>query len=467
MIEKVFWPKDTDRLSLLQQVRDIASSPFEDYERPLRITFHNSGLKNLPEEEKKALDILNEFANHSSVDIIQTEKGTYPNIEFDKFDSDSNILLFHLKVEEKLIEHGIHSPEIFKIKLEEYLRKNHKEFQVSKIPYDEIFSARAHYELNRDLFITYNSWLIDNRSYDEIKVTNPRTPKEAVKILGLLLRSKNDFCISNYHQLNRGLFYLVLARYNLPAMWRYFYACVESQKFRNDNILVLGNSILLRAVRCYQACDEIGKNFYHNNDNDSRDGIMYHFDYLNIILSGIFDTQARVIFRVFDMKVKKERFADFNNDKFRKELKRLDKNIGEFINDPIFKHTFSIISELRNTIHGANLQVIGHKKYRDPEDSYIMTSLSEIPSIRNLFSTSEKSIDWGINKVNENIFIEPYTFSKSLIRRSFEIINRIAELTPIEKLFPEGISIPYLKKSAPKDDFLFSKEVGERLCRLY
>ena len=468
MIEKVFWPKDTDRLSLLQQVRDLPSSPFEDYGRPLRITYHNSGLNNLPEVEKKALATINDFAKHSSVDIIQTEKGTYPNIEFDKFDSDCNILLFHLKVEHKLIEHGIHSPDILKIRIREFLRKNKKESRESRIPYNEIYFARAHYELNRDLFVTNNSWLINNRTCDEIKVTNPRTPKEALKILGLLLRSKNDFCISNNHYFNRGLFYWALVRYNLPAMWGYFNACVKSEKYRSDDILILGNSILSRSVRCYQACDEIGKYFYHNNNNDSRDGIMYHFDYLNILLSGILDAQARIIYRVFDMKeVKNERFADFQNIRFIKEIKKLDRNISEFITDSIFKHTYKIISDLRNTVHGANLQTIGHKTFKDPEDSFIMTSFSEIPGIRNLFCNHEKNVDWGVFKVKEKIFIEPYTFSTTLLNRTIKMINSLAELTPVEKLFPEGIQIPELNNNAPDDNFIFSKEVGERLNYLF
>jgi hypothetical protein len=83
-----------------------------------------------------------------------------------------------------------------------------------------------------------------------------------------------------------------------------------------------------------------------------------------------------------------------------------------------------------------------------------------------LFNKTEKPIDWGVLKLDEILFIEPYTFSKMLLNKTIKLINSIAELTPIEKLFPEGIEVPDLQKIPPKDD-IFSKEVGQRLDYLY
>lgn len=66
MIEKIIWPENSDEQTLVDQVKHRITSPFNysNFNRPLRLTLHISGLKNLPDDEQEALDTLNEL-NHS------------------------------------------------------------------------------------------------------------------------------------------------------------------------------------------------------------------------------------------------------------------------------------------------------------------------------------------------------------------------------------------------------------------
>jgi hypothetical protein len=68
-------------------------------------------------------------------------------------------------------------------------------------------------------------------------------------------------------------------RHRLPALWRYFSACLQSESIRQDGISGLGESVLTRSVRAIQARDEIGQQFYVAQGNNTRDAMMYHFDY--------------------------------------------------------------------------------------------------------------------------------------------------------------------------------------------
>jgi len=86
---------------------------------------------------------------------------------------------------------------------------------------------------------------------------------------------------------SRGRFYWVLARNKLPNMRRYFSGCVYAGAVRKDDTLYLGQSVLMRCARALEARDAIGFNFYIPQNNDVRDAIMYHFDYLMLLLSGL------------------------------------------------------------------------------------------------------------------------------------------------------------------------------------
>ena len=432
--------------------------------RPLKITIHNSGLDNLPEDESEALNIIIEISKHKFIEIIQTEEGENPHIEMDGIDKELDMLLFHIRYPDHLIQHGIHMPEYLKLKIEQYFKKIGKRNIPKDFSLDDLFFTRAHLELNQDLFVTYSRSLIENRSCDEIKITNPRTPVEALKVIGLFLRSRNEFNLSSHYSFKKGLFYWALLRYKLPAMWRYFGACVEAAEFRNDDILFLGNSILTKGVRAYQACDEIGKLFFQNQDNDTRDGMMYHFDYLTLLLSGILDSQARVIYRAYEIqKPKNEWDVSFRRNDFINELKKKDEKLASFLCDPYFMNISKLISNLRNTIHGANINTISFSSSKYPENSYMSITKSEGERVLSYCSKYGLLKDQGIILLGDMFFIEPYNFSRMLLEISLDIINSIAEMTNVEKLFPQDVTVPSLNSNPPNDDRIFAPEVGKRL----
>jgi len=212
-----------------------------------------------------------------------------------------------------------------------------------------------------------------------------------------------------------------------------------------------------------QSIDEIGKLFYSYRDNNTSDEIMYHFDYFTLLLSGALDAQARVAFNIHEIKIK-ERSVNFRNPDFVNKLQADDPELAQFINSNYFQDFSLIISKTRNTIHGAGLLPLMHNDLNGQKTILIKVTKADAESIWNVCEKYGLLTEWGIQKLADLVTIEPYTFSKKLLGHTLKIINEIARLTKVEKLFPDSSLIPESKP--PVDDLTFSQEVGERLLML-
>jgi hypothetical protein len=107
--------------------------------------------------------------------------------------------------------------------------------------------AAAHEALGNDLLSTTDGVLLQLRDEPTLLRLNVCTPAEACRIVGLLLRTREDYPINHYFSVDREGFYWPLMRHRLPAMWPYFSACVLSDPQRRDGILYLGQTVLSRA----------------------------------------------------------------------------------------------------------------------------------------------------------------------------------------------------------------------------
>ncbi len=464
MQKPINWPNHPSvKLSLLPKL----NSPFDkgQVDRPLNITLHSSALINLDDYEKSALDILLEFARVPSphLSIVATEPGDYPFMEIHQ-PKENYIPVIVRYSEQDMTHSGILDPDLLSDTALDLINLIGEDTNNYEEALHDLIVAEAHRATYRDLLVTSSKYLLKNRDDTFIKYTNPCLPSEALKIMGLLLRSRNDFHFAGQSMFDRGMFYWVLTRYMLPEMWRYFSACVYSNKLGKDGMTILGQSVLVRCERALQAKDEIGRLFYSRRDNNTSDEIMYHFDYFTLLLSGALDAQARVAFYVYEITSIKERFVNFRNSDFVNKLEAADPELAQFINGDYFQDFSLIISKTRNTIHGAGLLPLMHSDINGQQTTLINVPKADANSIWSICEKYGLPTEWGIQKIADLVTIEPYTFSKKLIEHTLKITNEIARLTQVEKLFPDGFSIPTTKSLG--NDPTFSHEIGERLLML-
>jgi hypothetical protein len=299
MIKKINWPP---------KYQGELPNPFiaNTGDRYLRVTLNSESFANATRYELASIKALYELSNLPDLDVADTGKTDLPQIVIGKFDLKTAYYPVVLENASSVIRTGIQDNNQWLKVSEQLIEGIGTPISNAKRLFDQIILTRGHIALRRDLFVTLSPVLLKLRERDIFSAINILTPTEAIKIVGLYLRFRENYVIHAWNNgkdsLDEFLFYWVLTRHRLPRMWKYFGACVYAGQIRKDNITELSGSILTRCSRAIVARDNIGFQFYDYQGNDSTDKIMYHFDYLTLLLSGAIDAQARVAHRVYGIK---------------------------------------------------------------------------------------------------------------------------------------------------------------------
>ncbi len=448
MIQRVNWDnhREFEKISLPDQVTGKITSPFDQdaFSRPLRMTFHFKSLKNLLQDEKDALEALKEFSSQPLVEALQIGEGSFTPIKFcevlSQFDNRQIVE----------VDYGNHQTSGWTVNIN-WLQDLAKELAsgpengngIQQQIYDDLLDAHASLGMGQDIFVTSSMWLLDNRSHKLIAPTNPRTPLETLKILGLLMRSRADFHFAKGMICNQTLYYQIFTFSKIPALWRYFNV-VEFcyQQNVQNNISELGNTIISRSVRAVQALDQIGAVFYRRQAIETQDNMMYHFDYLCLLFSGILDAQALIVYRLLKpSKHPREHLVSFRHKDFLKQIEEKNPELSRFICEDRNGIVLDLIAEVRNTIHREKLLLLDvNNQITNEQHKWI--PIPEIhnpakPEFRTLWELCQEiksTPEWGIIQDGRNMFIEPYSFANNLFERTFEIVSEIAKKTDFAPL---------------------------------
>lgn len=463
MIPRVRWADDSFAES---------ASPFSGRkgkaERPIRVTFHGSSFSRATQEELQVINLLYELSHLSEIEAISMDPDSLPYMEIGAYENDAASIPVTMVDGDQRTLSAIQKPDYWLEIASKLAKQNNKHRVDVQAIFQDILIGRASDRLRQDLLITLSPILLENRDKPYVRSANPRTPSEAAKIVGLLLRSQENYVYQAgpgfRASLGRSQFYWSLTRHKLPNMWRYFSACVHAEAVREDDILYLGQSILVRCTRALEARDAIGVQFYSPQSNVTRDGMMYHFDYLTLLLLGAFDAQARVARRAYEVDTP-ERHSGFQYPDFRKLLKRSGATeLCELVSGQYFTHLMILLRAFRNTIHGAALPTIGYHQTSQSQASFVKV----LPQYRDKVWRAAKqcgSVEkWGLVKDHELLF-EPYTFSVTLVDECLKHVDAIAELTDVSGLFPAEYALPTLQENAP-DDGVFAETARKRLAIL-
>jgi hypothetical protein len=425
-------------------------------ERPLRITFHDSSFAGgSSETEAEALEALLQLAHLPQIEAFGTEAGAFPHLEIGDPADDGYYVPVIIRTETMVKESGaMHAYQWLKAAMQLSGQNDSQHPQVQAF-FADLLVARAHHEFGQDILITLSPELLAYRFSPPVREANPRSPSEAARIVGLFLRSRDNYTYfasqRGAKSMNRGLFYWVLARHRLPSLWRYFSACVNAEKARGDDILYLGQSVLHRCVRALEARDAVGIQFYLPQNNDTRDAMMYHFDYLTLVLSGALDALARIAHRAYSISQPKERQAYWDRDTFQKALRKAGANdLYALVSEQHSKDVLRLVNLPRNTIHGAALPTFAARMGVKPEASFVTV----LPQYRaDLWNAAERCGPperWGMTRLHGTSF-EPYNYSVALVEETFRLVDSIAAATDVTGLFPPGYTVPELQDGPPAD----------------
>lgn len=441
MIPQIEWPDP-------QQMGDYRSA-FQSgqNQRPLRLTLHNESLEDMSHESQEALSVIIELASLPHIELYETRESTFPGIRVhgDPDRGDYYHVDVYLNDELAQTNLGIHGSRLSSARLQlltGIYDESTPEFQATAL---DLRLAEAHCALRRDLFITQSPRLLSRRS--DLTYANILTLAEAAKLVGLFLRSRDIWVyrlVGNAsYSTSRSTFYWFLARHSLPALWRYVSSCGALSRQDGSDAGQIGLSSIVKCSRALLARDEIAIAAYSEQDHSTLDAIMYHFDYLTLLLSGAFDSLATITNRIYRL-VGNDRQAKFRYDEFLRELQRSRaQGINDIVCSDQFRALLELLFLLRNTIHSASLEMFTHQDYETPARSF--ASIPDDLADRIVHSAQRfSSLDeWGIREDHFNqydpqtaqltpstsVILDPMTYSAALLTHCLEFINSIAAST--------------------------------------
>lgn len=290
-----------------------------------------------------------------------------------------------------------------------------------------LFVAAAHEAMHHDLLITTAPDLLRMRRDPDIRHLNICPPSEAVKLVGLFLRSREQFvyAASSRHRasVDSWSFYLVLRKMAFDAL-RTRPERPQTRAVQDPIAGGLGESISLRCRRAIEARDAIGIQFYLREDNRTQDVILYHFDYLTLLLTGAFDACLLLAKHICKISIDDKRVG-FWRDEFRNKSKVAAPRLDDVLNSDRANALRFLLFDQRNTIHKARLKSLGYQEAGRPRIALV--KLGEYgPAARVAAEKLGGCERWGMMLSYEFPF-EPYSYTLALLDESFCLISDMLE----------------------------------------
>ena len=423
--------------------REEFVSPFTrgSDERPLRLTLHCEHLEELEGKELAAMGVLLDLGHLPEIEIVQTQPGDFPHIEVRTGELAEGVIPVDiLQNGQSRLRAGVSLPNDWPLTAALVAGRSYADHPEARRMADQLIVAMAHRSTGADLLVTASPLLLKHREDKMVADSNPRTPTEAGQILGLFLRSRGISPIQALpvrKTFALDTFYWVLARHRLPAMWPYFSACVLSAKEGRDDLRQLGGSILRRCARAHKARDAVGIEFYQPQSWEGRDAMMYHFDYLTLLLAGALDAQARVASRVYSTGIDR---PSFRKVQFRRALKKNDAEpLSKVTGAEPFQDLLTMLNELRNLIHEAALEAdaVSAGSRSDGYNTLVAAPLASAGKLLDAANRLGGNAKWGLSdRRSAGVWIEPYSYATTLLTEALKAINAVAHATDVSRVVP-------------------------------
>ena len=294
------------------------------------------------------------------------------------------------------------------------------------------------------IFVTQNNAVISNRLWFENQVfnyfLNIMTVSEAVKFLDLFFKYNRKYHLKSNTTSNKGYLYELALKEKLPHLTHY-----------NPIITALS----FRAQYSLMAIDEMGIQPYLGVNNDTNDTSLYHFFYLIMLITGIFDNlalEANDILKINYLEKRKIGLSTKCCNDFLKEIRVKNPDIRNHITN--YVDFIKLIYYFREkVIHREGLSVVTFHHNHKTEDwlaSFIKVT-KDVPDLAKRCGDRDLEYDavtkWGIYTSYSEYFVMPYFFSISAVETLFEFTDKFLELLGYKSRKSE------LKKNKDLEDF--------------
>lgn len=299
----------------------------------------------------------------------------------------------------------------------------------------------AQQSLEADLYITNRPYLYTKSRLVLGRGVTVCTPDDAITAISLYLRTQGEFIVPTGEKkftmtLNRGMFYWVGIRELLPEAWRWFSACVyHSSGIKDDRLSYLAGAVMSRMQRALELRDQVHMAIDSETNNDINDDALGALDNLLICLMGAIDASAGVAHYILGFQKNKSRDAAWQNVGWLKQVANACPELAKIVaKDTSSRHTLTILSNLRNSIHGEPIHGIT-KQDSDKTETIIALPKDKEKVVLKSMNVLGGHASWGVNQLTKNFNeVNPGILVDRIFEEVIILLNDIMRHTPVDRL---------------------------------
>jgi hypothetical protein len=426
--------------------------------RALRIFVDGTTVPDSPE-----LELLLAFAHHEEVEVIGTDDRFRQRLHVGPYDSQHGFTPWEIEFEGgRTLSSGVPGPDIQRIGRDFAEPGQEDRAEAATVM---VHGAGDH---DADAFATGDPLLLEKLPRNVIEGGNPMPVADAVALLGLFLRVREDFALDlgeGYrYSFDRSLFYLVLERDLTPSGWRWFSACAaHSHHSQDDRLILTAQSAMERLERSLRARDRLHEKLQLPASRDASTEAIFYFDVALFMLGGAFDGLAQVAHAVHGLGGP-DRAVGWGSRSWMKQLASANQSLEQMMTwGQPHRDARELVAILRNTIHEEALRTImwqsgGTRRERVVVPPGIEADLLEVLG---RVGTPE---EYGVaRQIDNRLYIEPGIYIEKILPPVLASINAVMDATPVETLV--GVDVSKLLTKPPENgaDNTFSAANRERI----
>lgn len=299
-----------------------------------------------------------------------------------------------------------------------------------------IFTQEALNQLSDDNFlVTENRILLCYRvNFQKSFSTTPLnivSLEEIAEFIDLSFKHNSQFVISTHTTTSKNSWYWFSFRLKVP------HYNVDVSKVKNTNLIELMNNSLLdgfsqRVCFLLMCIDEMGIQQYSGVNNETKDDMLYHFNYFILLMTGIFDSLALQSMDKYSLTFEDSNIPNRisldckNGKKFLRALKEKNLPLREHIqnNNDLIRAPYLLREVIvhREGLHASSFDDNGWKA------NLISVRPNLVECLKRLGDSNQsykQTTDFGIYS---DSFLSPYIFSKKIARLLFAFCDKYLEL---------------------------------------
>ncbi len=423
--------------------------------RGLRIFVDGETVPDSPE-----LDVLLTFAHHPEVEVIGTDDRFSQRLRVGAYDDQHAYTPWNIEFDGgRTLSSGVMGPDIQRIGRQFAEAGQEERAERATVM---VHGAGDH---DGDAFATADPLLLERLPRNVIEGGNPMMVADAVALLGLFLRVREDFALDlgeGYRfSFDRSGFYFVLMRDLTPSGWRWFSASVaHSHHAQDDQLIMTAQSAMERLERSLRARDRMHEKLQLPASRDLSDEAIFYFDVALLMLSGAFDGLAQVAHIVHSLGGS-ERLVGWGSKSWMKQLQTANPGLTQMMTraQP-HRDARELVALLRNTIHQEGFRTIMWQGGGTRRERVLVPPGIE-KDLEAILARVGTAADHGVaRQADGRLYIEPGIYIEKILPPVLAAINAVMDATPVETL--PGVDPTKLLTAAPDED-MFSATNRQRI----